>query len=233
MAGAYATFAASGQRNDPYSVTTVDARRRYGLPAREDAGQGLRAERRGQRHRRPEDRRRQGNGYQRAAARPPGRGQDRYHRRQQVRLVRGLHPAAVDRHHDVPAGRQREQQEARVLGDVRHGWSGEDPRSLVPGRDLARLHDGGAQGRARQVVPHSRAHRRRSSAPPRARASLPRRLLLPRIRQRWNRRPASPPPARRRRPASPAAAGRGTATTTAERRTVAPVGHPRAAQTVA
>ena len=72
MAGAYATFAASGKQNDPFSVEDGrdEGRTRFRPRRQRRAQAGLHVEGRRQRHRRPQDRRRRGNRYVGPADRP-------------------------------------------------------------------------------------------------------------------------------------------------------------------
>ena len=97
--------------------------------SRRQAQAGLRRERGEQRHRRAEERRPAWHRYL-GEDRPPGGGQDRNHRPEQVGLVRRLHPAAVhvDRH--VAGGRPG--QEAGLPFHARCGRPGDHPRCVVP-----------------------------------------------------------------------------------------------------
>ncbi|MGY3681361.1 membrane peptidoglycan carboxypeptidase [Streptomyces sp. TE33382] len=171
MAGAYATFATSGQQNEPFSVTEVKKKK----------GKAI------YRHQKKPKRAfdpviadnvtdvlknvvENGTG---TPAQLPGRdvaGKTGTTDGNKSALVRRLHPADLHRDQHVPAGRRREEQGPRVPEDVRHGWREEDPRCLVPRVDLARLHgrcDEGEGGRAlpRTEAPGRHALRRRCGQP--------------------------------------------------------------------
>ena len=128
-----------------------------------------------------------------------GGGQDRYHRRQQVGMVRRLHPAVLDRRRHVPARRQRDQQEARVPGDVRNRRPGEDPRCVVPVRP-----SGTTTWSRRSATPLPRPSRppRRSVTRSTAAACRPAPppFRLPEHRDPRRPRPPSPPAPRRLSP---------------------------------
>ncbi|MDP9608726.1 membrane peptidoglycan carboxypeptidase [Streptomyces demainii] len=117
---------------------------------------GIRFERGEQRHRRPGERG-PARHRQLGADRPAGRGQDRNHRREQVGLVLRLHPAAV--HRDRHVAGQRPGQEPEVPVHARCGRPEDDPRCVVPGGDLGRLHARRPEGRAGQGLPRGHPDR--------------------------------------------------------------------------
>ena len=145
-----------------------------------------------------------GTGTEARARRPPGRRQDRHHRQQPVRLVRRLHPAAVDGRGAVPdrAGRTH----PRVADRRRRRRPGQ--RRVVPGGDLDRVHDA-RRSKGKPVLRFPAVHE------PPALTDQPHAVRDRRRRRRASRRPARrrPPsgepvvrrrPADRRRPAADA-----------------------------
>ena len=100
MADAYATFATSGKQAEPYSVTPRSKASRATASTKHERRQAMRRQHRQQRDRGAGERRQERHGARtRSVSGRAGCRQDRHHRREQVGLVRRLHPAALDRRH--------------------------------------------------------------------------------------------------------------------------------------